>query len=158
LERGRAFDSELFEIARKLVRLAAEKAKPNAERLKEYRDSALASLELGLYSEAPIYPEFEQAKLAFSMSYLKKTLPDSPVVRDVLGDRSIDELAHDLVKGTTLADVAVRRKIAAGGPEAIATSSDPMIKLALAVDPESRSIRKQREDQVEGVEASNYAL
>ena len=33
LERGYAFDSELFTIARDLVRLAEEKTKPNSERL-----------------------------------------------------------------------------------------------------------------------------
>ena len=33
-----------------------------------------------------------------------------------------------------------------------------MIKLALAVDAEARAVRKEHEDEVEGVEASNYAL
>ena len=33
-----------------------------------------------------------------------------------------------------------------------------MIKLALAVDAEARQVRKDREDKVEGVEATNYAL
>ena len=46
---------ELFHIARHLVRLAAEQPKPNAERLREYRDSALESLEFQLFSPAPIY-------------------------------------------------------------------------------------------------------
>ena len=53
LERGDAFDSELFRIARHLVRLAAELPKPNAERLREYRDSALESLKFQLFSPAP---------------------------------------------------------------------------------------------------------
>src|SRR6185312_14130007 len=66
LERGLAFDSHLYGIAHTLVRLAEEKAKPNAERLREYRDSALDSLKLQLFSDAPIYPEYEKAKLAHS--------------------------------------------------------------------------------------------
>ena len=33
-----------------------------------------------------------------------------------------------------------------------------MIKLALAVDAEARAVRKIHEDQVEGVERTNYAL
>src|SRR5262249_11784729 len=49
LERASAFDSRLFQIARDLVRLAEEKGKPNTERLKEYRDSALDSLRLELF-------------------------------------------------------------------------------------------------------------
>ena len=50
---GFAFDSELFKIARHLVRLAEEKPKPNSERLKEYRDSALQSLELAALLRGP---------------------------------------------------------------------------------------------------------
>ncbi len=53
LERGWAFDSVLFDIGRKLVRLAEERARPNSERLKEYRESALKSLELELFSPRP---------------------------------------------------------------------------------------------------------
>ena len=52
----------------------------------------------------------------------------------------------------------MRRKLAEGGKAAIEKCDDPMIKLALAVDAEARAIRKLKEDQVDGVEASNYAL
>jgi hypothetical protein len=158
LERGLAFDSRLFGIARTLVRLAEEKPKPNPDRLREYRETNLASLELDLYSEAPVYPEFETAKLAQSLAFWKQALPDDPVVARVLHGRSPEEVAAELVNGSRLADVAVRRKLAEGGTEAIARSEDPMIKLALAVDAEARAIRKTREDQVEGVEAAQYAL
>jgi hypothetical protein len=155
---GIAFDSELFKIARKLVRLADEKSKPNSERLKEYRDSALESLELELFSSAPIYPEFEEAKLAYALAYWKKNMPDHPLVDQVLRGRSPQETAQELVRGSKLADVAERRKLAQGGKAAIESSHDPMIKLAIAVDADARAVRKQKEDQVEGVEASNYAL
>ena len=47
LEKGSAFDCRLFKIARTLVRLAEETAKPNAERLREYRESNLDSLKAG---------------------------------------------------------------------------------------------------------------
>ncbi|MDG3003732.1 S46 family peptidase [Paludisphaera mucosa] len=158
LERGRGLDSTLYHIARDLVRLAAEKAKPNADRLKEYRESALESLELELFSEAPIYLEFEQAKFAFGLAYWKKVAPDSPIVARILSGRTPEQAAAELVGKSKLADVATRRKLAEGGLAAIEASDDPMIKLALAVDPEARAIRKVREDQVEGVEAANYAL
>ena len=68
LERGAAFNSELFGIARTLVRLAEETAKPNAERLREYRESNLESLKQQLFSEAPIYDDLEIVKLADSLS------------------------------------------------------------------------------------------
>ena len=48
--------------------------KPNADRLREYRDSALESLKLDLFSDAPIYPEFEKAKLAHSLAFWKKSM------------------------------------------------------------------------------------
>ena len=80
-------------IARHLVRLAEEKTKPNSDRLKEYRESALKSLELKLFSEAPIYPEFEEAKLAHSLAHWKKLMPDDPLVERVLHGRSPAEAA-----------------------------------------------------------------
>src|SRR5205814_8966985 len=57
LEGGAAFNSHLFGDARTLLRLGEETAKPNAERLREYRESNLESLKQDLYSEAPIYDD-----------------------------------------------------------------------------------------------------
>jgi hypothetical protein len=158
LERGLAFDSELYQFARTLVRLAQEEPKPNEERLPEYQESARRSLELALYSEAPIYPEFETAKLADSLAYWQALMPDDPIAARVLRGRSPAEVAADLVKGSKLADVSNRRKLAEGGLTAIEASDDPMIKLALAVDEDARRYRKAREEKVEGVEDTNYAL
>ncbi len=158
LERGWAFDSSLFEIARGLVRLAAETTKPNADRLKEYRESALKSLELKIFSPAPIYPDFEEARLAHSLAEWRKDMAGDPLVERVLRGRSPAEAAREFVRGTRLADVENRRRLAAGGLSAIEASDDPMIKLALAVDAEARRLRKIQEDEVEGVEAANYAI
>ncbi len=157
-ERGYAFDCDLFELARHIVRLAEEKTKPNSERLKEYRESALKSLELKLYSSAPIYREFEEARLAFSLANWKKEMPDDPLIERVLHGRTCAEVAKQVVAGTELDDVRFRRHLVEGGKKAVEQSTDPMIKLALAVDADSRAVRKTREDQVEGVEAANYAL
>ena len=53
------------ETARTLVRAAAEKAKPNGERLREFRDSNLQSLELRLFfPDEPTYPERSRPGLA----------------------------------------------------------------------------------------------
>jgi hypothetical protein len=157
-ERGWAFESELFRIARFLVRYASERGKPNSERLKEYRESALKSLELELFSSAPLYPNFEEAKLAHSLAYWKRTMPDDPMVERVLHGRSPVQAAEQLIKGTKLADVGERRRLWDGGLAAIEASDDPMVKLAMAVDADSRAVRKLREDQVEGVETASYAV
>jgi hypothetical protein len=158
LERGFAFDSHLFQVARTLVRLAEEKGKPNPDRLREYRDSALDSLKLQLFSEAPIYPEYERAKLAQSLAFWKKTMGQGdPMVERVLRGRSPEEAANDLVNGCKLAEVSERKRLAELGTEAFTQSNDPMIKLALAVDADARALRKRYEDEVEGVLNAEYA-
>jgi hypothetical protein len=157
-EKHYGLNSRLYEIARDLVRLTEESTKPNSDRLKEYRESALKSLELSLFSDAPIYPEYEEARLAHSLAAWKKVLPGDPTVERVLHGRSPAESAKQFVDGSKLADVNVRHQLAKGGKAAIEASNDPMIKLALAVDADARAVRKTREDEVEGVETANYAL
>jgi Peptidase S46 len=159
LERGFAFDSRLFGIARTLVRLAEEKGKPNSDRLREYRESNIESLELDLFSSAPIYPEYEKAKLGHSLAFWKTKMgANDPMVERVLRGRSPEQAAADLVDGCKLADVAVRKKLAEGGVAALTMSDDPLVKLALAVDADARKLRKRYEDEVEGVHTSQYAL
>jgi hypothetical protein len=159
LERGFAFDSQLFHIARDLVRLAQEREKPNPERLREYRDSALDSLKLELFSDAPIYPELEKAKLANSLAFWKSKVGDGDAIVDrVLRGRTPQQAADDLIDGSKLADVSVRKELEAGGLKAIPESKDPLIKLALAIDADARALRKRYEDQVEGVQTAQYAL
>jgi len=158
LERGFAFDSHLFGIARTLVRLAAEDKKPNADRLREFRESARESLEQELFSTAPSYPDFEKAKLARSLAFWQKQMPDDAILARVLGGRSPEQAAADLVDGSKLADVKARKALAEGGLKAIGASDDPLIKLALAVDADARSLRKKYEDQVEAVDTVQYGL
>ena len=54
--------SGLPKIANTLVWLAAEREKPNAERLREYRETALPAVLRQLYSDAPLYPDYEEAE------------------------------------------------------------------------------------------------
>jgi hypothetical protein len=75
--------------------------------------------------------------------------PDHPLIRQLLSADSPESLAETLVAGSELADPGVRTALWNGGQQAIAASTDPMIELALAVDDESRAIRKRYEDEVE---------
>ncbi len=157
-EQGDAFDTTLFRIARHLVRLAAEKPKPNADRLREYRDSNLESLELQLFSPAPIDRELEQVKLAGSLSFLAENLGgDHALVIKALAGKAPAARAAELVTATQLVDPAERRRLAAGGSAAIAESSDAMIGLARLVDDDARRLRKRYEDEVEEVQRQAYA-
>ena len=152
---GFGFYSRLFSIARHLYRLSSELAKPNEDRLPEYRDSALDSLYQNLYSPAPIYDDVETIKLAESMKFMRNRLGfDHPVVDTALGEKNASLVAKRLVARTKLKDVEVRKQMAAGGA---AESKDPMIRLAAAVDEYSRQIRKRYEDEVEAVENAHGA-
>ena len=154
-ERANGFYTTYFGVARSLVRLAMEKPKPNADRLREYRDAALPSLERGILSPAPIYDEFETIKLADSLAQLKEELGGMQEVKWILGDRSPKDVAAELIGGTKLKDLDFRKKLLEGGLEAINQCQDPMIKLALLVDPVSRGLRSKYEKTVEAAETRN---
>ena len=158
LENGAAFNSELFGIARKLVRLAAESSKLNAERLPEYTDARRASLELNLYSPAPIYEDFEKVTLADSLAFLRDELgADNASVKKALAGKSPEARAAELIDGSKLKDVGYRKELAAGGTKAIEESSDPLIVLARSIDAESRALRKRYETEVQANERASYA-
>lgn len=149
-ERGVAFNSDLFYIARSLLRMAEETRKPNAERLREYADSALDSLRQALFSEAPVYEDLETVKLADSLGYmLEMAGSNHPVVKQVMAGKSPQERAAELVRGTKLKDVAFRKQLAEGGIAAIEASDDAMIKLARLVDPEARKLRTTYDEKVD---------
>ncbi len=151
LERGAAFDGDLFNDARILVRAAAERAKPNADRLREYTDAALPRLEQELAAPVPIYPELERISMTLGLERMREWLgPDDPVVRRLLAKESPQALVQRVVSGTKLRDPAVRLALWKGGAEAVNASTDPMILLAKSVDADARVIRKQFEDEVEG--------
>ncbi len=157
LEGGRGFWSRLFGYARMLVRLAEESEKPNAERLPGYRESDLPSLELRLYSPAPIYPELERIELADSLTFLATTMgAEHPLTQMVLSGRSPEDRAGELVSGTDLRDVAFRKELAKGGTAAIRDSKDPLVALARTIDPYARALRKRYEDLVQGVQRQAY--
>jgi hypothetical protein len=151
------FNSVLFNHARTLVRLADEDAKPDAERLPEYAKARRPALEAMLYSEAPLYDDYEQTKLTASLSLMRDLYAGKgPLVAKVLQGKTPEARAAELVKGTKLRDVAYRRELAAGGKKAVEASTDPLIVLARSVDAESRGVRSRYEAEVIGAERTAY--
>ncbi len=147
-----SYNSRLFGIARTLVRLVDEQALPSEKRLKEYGDAARATLELALYSAAPIERELEEALLAGALERTAKRLGASdPTVQLALAGKTPAARAKELVRGTKLADVAVRRALGASR-KAQDEAKDPLIVLARALDAEGRALRKRHDEEVEGVE------
>ncbi|HEY6303668.1 MAG TPA: S46 family peptidase [Terriglobales bacterium] len=160
VERMRGFYSvHLTAFARTLVRFAEEQSKPNGDRLREYRDSTLPSLEQQLFSTAPIYKNLESATLAVSLAMMQEALgPEDAAVKAALGGKSPEAAAKALIAGTKLDDVMVRKQLYAGGKAAVDTSTDPLIVLMRNVDPEARAVRKRSDDEVDAVVRSDGAI
>jgi hypothetical protein len=146
----RSFYSALFKYARRLLRAGDERPKPNGERFPEFRDSNRESLELDLFSTEPIYDDVEQTTLTDSLTDMATAFGVSdPLVRQVLAGKSPADRAAELVKGTKLKDVALRKQLYAGGASAVTAAHDPMIELARLVDGPARVARKVFEAQDE---------
>ncbi|MGP1309393.1 MAG: S46 family peptidase [Phycisphaerales bacterium] len=149
--------SELFGIARDIVRLTAEREKPNDQRLTGYTESRIPTLELGLYSPAPIFPELEMNRVASGLGMAADTLgAEHPVVKTLYSGAGATDRARQLVEGTRLADVEYRKRLVSGGVEAVRESRDPMIQLAFAIDDEARAVRKRYEEQVVSPQTDAY--
>ena len=152
------FQHALFHVCSRASAIGTENEKPNAERLSEYTDARRASLELALYSPAPIHDDFEQLKLADSLAFMVELLgADNVLVKQVLNGKSPEERAKEMIAGTKLKDVEYRKQLAAGGRKAIEESTDPMIVVAGTIDAKARELRKRYESEVLGVERGNYA-
>ena len=152
IERMRGFNVDLALYARTLVRAAEEKPKPNGDRLREYRDSALPSVEQELFSTAPIYKSLETATFALALTQMREALgPEDPAVKASLNGKPPEEAAKALIGGTQLNDVAVRKQLYAGGKAAVDGSTDPLIVLMRNMDPEARAVRKRFDDEVDAV-------
>ncbi len=152
LERLRGFASGLPQIARVLVRAAAEKPKPNQERLREFRESALPSLEQQLFSTAPVYKNYDTVLLADSLAEMQDALGrDNPDVQKALNGKTPADAAKEMIANTKLDDVAVRKKLYEGGQAAIEATTDPLIVVMRAVDPDARAVRKQFDDKIDSV-------
>jgi hypothetical protein len=139
----RALCGNLFKYARLLIRAVDERAKPNGERIPQFRDSARDSLELELFSTEPIYDDYEILRLTDSLTdFASQFGADNPLVQKVLAGKSPHERAVELVSGTKLKDVAVRKDLYQKDSAALQTAHDPMIDVALLIDGPAREARK----------------
>src|SRR5881296_1640836 len=139
----RALSGDLFKYARLLTRAIDERAKPNGERLPHFRDSARESLELELFSTEPIYDDYEILRLTDSLTdFASQFGEDNRLVQNVLAGKSPHKRAVELVSGTKLKNVAVRKDLYTKDAVALQATHDPMIDLARLVDGPAREAKK----------------
>jgi hypothetical protein len=110
-----------------------------------------------LFSAQSIDKEYETFKLADSLTWLAIELRDEPqLVLHLLRGKSPRERAIELVRGSQLDDLAVRKRLYEGGRADVSASQDPLIEVARDVDPPARAVRQLVETQVDEVERHAY--
>src|SRR5438105_10736699 len=146
----RAFYGTLFKYARLLTRAIDERSKPYGERIPEFRDSAKESLELELFSTEPVYDDYEILRLTDSITdFAEKFGANDPLVKQVLAGKSPRARAVELVSGTKLKDVELRKNLYTKNSAALQAAHDPMLDIARMIDAPAREARKAHEAQEE---------
>jgi hypothetical protein len=146
------FRGDLARYARDIVRAAEQKQKPSNQRIRGFQDSALPTLEQRLFSTAPTYKSLEQALLAESLAEMQDVLgADNADVKKALAGKTPDERAKELIDGTKLGDVAVRKQLYEGGEAAVGASNDPLIVLMRQIEPDAVAMHQRDEDEVQSV-------
>lgn len=139
--------SRLFDLALTSVLRAAEDEKANGERLREFTETGRESLVQDLLSEAPVYRDLERVKLADELARLVEHRGgDDPLVAKVLAGKGPRERAAELIEGTKLDDISVRKAFLEGNLDEINRSDDAMIDLARVLESEYRRIRSISEE------------
>lgn len=142
--------SQLYAWARRLVRVATERALPPANRLPEFAESRLAVERKAALDARPAAAPLERLLLKLWLVRCQETLgAQSPAVSGLLGGRTPDAVAAELA-ASRLADPALRRALWSGGLAAIAASQDPMILFVLRTDALARAARSAFEDRAIG--------
>ncbi|MBX3511376.1 MAG: S46 family peptidase, partial [Hyphomonadaceae bacterium] len=136
LELRAAEGSQLFAWARDIVRAAAERQRPSAERLPRYAAARLPALSQTVTANRGVAPGLEQIYLEVWLNGVAAHAPADVRAR-MLGVETPAAVAARLAQ-SQLADPLFRRQLWEGGASAVASSSDPLIALVRSMDGEAR--------------------
>jgi hypothetical protein len=152
-----AYGTRLMQLATLIVRFPAETSKPDSARMPIFQDAYRERLEAGLYSPVPVDTVAEERMLAAYFAQMAKDLPASdPLVHATLAGRTPEAAAREMVATSQILTGDQRRALVQGGEAAIRASTDPFLRLALALDAEAQQVSKavteilNRESQNDG--------
>jgi hypothetical protein len=146
------FRGDLPRYARMIVRAAYQRQKPNDQRIRDYQDAMLPTLQTRLFSSAPIYKGLDQVLLTESLAEMRDELgANNPDVVKALAGKTPEERAREVIEGTKLEDVAVRKQLYDGGMSAVNASTDPLIVMMREIEPSAEAIHNRDEDEVQAV-------
>ena len=140
-------EGDLGRLALDMVRYAHEMAKPEDERSRGMRGRGAERLRERILREAEMDLEAEAAGLAEGLRLALDGLgPDDRFVKAALAGATPKDAAWKIVDGTRLADAKVRETLIEGGLEVIQKSEDPLLQLALIVQPRVVDVRSLSEE------------
>ncbi|MFO0011562.1 MAG: S46 family peptidase [Planctomycetota bacterium] len=143
LTKSASLRTQLYGFAERIVFMAAEDRKPSAERLREFRDSARASLEQQIFSDVPVYDDLERVLLADELARLIDDRGgNDPLVAAALAGKNPRDRASEIVANSTLKTAEGRKALSQQGFDAISQSKDPLVQLVRAMEPEYRKLRE----------------
>jgi len=137
LEGSPAPGSNLFRIARQLVRRREESDSPA----------------LTTSSDVPVTPSLETILLAQYLEELKGLKEKDVPIKAILGGKTPQQAAEGLMQSTKLQDMAEQRRFASN-PDAVVKSDDAMIRLALLLDAPARRLQKKHAEVIGSLETS----
>lgn len=140
-----------------MVRYADEVRKPDSDRLPGYHNAELPDTLRRLESPQPYHKDLEEILMADTFQVLLKDLgPGDPYIKIVLQGRSPAEVAREVMSGTKLDDVEVRKALLKDEGKAVLASKDPLIELVRRADPTVRAAERDVRNNFDAVQ--NEAL
>ncbi|MCE1228791.1 MAG: S46 family peptidase [Firmicutes bacterium] len=141
-----------------LTRFIQQKELPVDKRLSDYRsEEQLSVLRTRLLGPATgmmgATAAQDQEVLMFTRGLgdaQKELGPQHAYVKAVLGSETPEKVAKSVLEATKLRDVEVRKALLEGGSKALQASDDPMIRLALKIEPLLLGLR-DRQDTVKAL-------
>ena len=99
----------------------------------------------------------EKLNLTESLAFMQKYLgPGHAIVKRILGDKTPEARATELLEKTRITDPEINALLRAGGKATVDVSTDPLIVLARDLEPDAQRITRQYEAEVTSVQSAEY--
>jgi hypothetical protein len=99
----------------------------------------------------------EKINLTESLAFMQKFLgPTHEIVKLILGDKTPEARATELIEKTRITDPEINALLRAGGRAAVDVATDPMIVLARTLEPRAQAVDKRYTDEVTTVQSGAY--
>ena len=140
--------SSLLSAASTMARMAIEVAKPDNQRATMFKDANLKATMARLAMPTANYDaDLELVNFTRGLEEAQEELgANHPFVKKMLGGKSAAQVAKEALASTTLQQPEVRKALLEGGLQALQASQDPLVKMALILEPMSRVISKKADD------------